>query len=134
MLGESKKKRFIPDMGLINCRYKLVLLGTSSVKRALRIVTWDPMPRIEKDVPFDWKADTWYSMKMSVDIVDGEAHVKGRVWPRGEKEPSDWHIEVIDPHPNTEGSAGLYAYSVNITAKSHGTPVYFDNVEVTSNK
>ena len=133
MYGESKKKRFIPDMGLLNSRYKLVMLGSSSMKRALRLVTWDPMPRIQKDVPFDWKADTWYSVKLSVDVVDGKAHVKGRVWPRGEKEPSDWQIEITDPHPNTGGSPGLYAYSVNITAKSHGTPVYFDNVAVTPN-
>ena len=134
MNGVSKKKRFMPDMGLLNSRYKMILLGTSELKRTLRLVTWDPMPRLQTDVDFDWKADTWYTMKMSVDIVDGKGLVRGKVWKRGEKEPDAWSIEMTDPVPNTGGSPGLYAYSVSITSKSAGTPVYFDNVSVTKNK
>ena len=133
MLGESKKKRFIPDMGLINSRYNLILLGTSEMTRKLRLVTWDPMPRLQKDIEFDWKPDAWYSVKMSVDIKDGKGLVKGKVWPRGDKEPAEWTIEAEDPYPNAAGSPGLYAYSVNITSKSPGTPVYFDNVSITRN-
>jgi outer membrane protein assembly factor BamB len=134
MLGESKKKRFIPDMGLLNARYKLILLGSSEMTRKLRLVTWDPMPRLQKDIDFDWKPDIWYTAKLSVDIKDGKAIVQGKVWERGTPEPDAWTLSVEDPYPNTMGSPGLYAYSVNITSKSPGTPVYFDNVEITRNK
>ncbi len=133
MLGEAKKKRFIPDMGLINCRYNLVLLGTSEMKRTLRLVTWAPMPRLQKDIDFDWKPGVWYSVKLSVDVKNGKGLINGKVWPRGEKEPTKWTIQAEDPHPNPAGSPGLYAYSVNITSRTPGTPVYFDNVSITRN-
>ncbi|CAM2009843.1 outer membrane protein assembly factor BamB family protein [Acanthopleuribacter pedis] len=131
--GEAKRKRFVPDMGLINSRYFMVLMGTVR-KRVVRLVTWDPMPRLQVDVPFAWEAEKWYTMKMSYDIVDGKGLVRGKVWERGTEEPKDWTIEMTDPVPNEGGSPGLYGYSVAITAKSPGTPVYYDNVVVEMNK
>ena len=77
-MGQAKKKRFMPDMGLLNSRYKMILLGTSEMTRTLRLVTWDPMPRLQKDIPFEWKADTWYTMKLSVHIQSGHALVQGK--------------------------------------------------------
>ena len=133
MYGASKKRRFWPDMGLINSRYNMILMGTTR-KPALRLVSWDPMPRIQKDVPFDWKPDTWYTMKMVYSIKDGKGWVRGKVWPRGGQEPEAWSIEVMDPSPNTGGSPALYAYSVAISETSPGTEVFFDNVHVTKNK
>ena len=133
LMGRAKKKRFMPDMGLLNSRYKMILLGTSEITRTLRLVTWDPMPRLRKDIDFDWKADAWYSMKLSVHIQSGRAMVRGKVWPRGTEEPEKWTIEMEDPYPNGAGSPGLYAYSVAITSKSAGTSVYFDNVSIMAN-
>ncbi|MDJ0839127.1 MAG: PQQ-binding-like beta-propeller repeat protein [Acidobacteriota bacterium] len=131
--GQSKKRRFWPDMGLINSRYMLRVMGTTK-KPVVRLVSWDPMPRIQKDVPFDWKTDAWYTAKLSYDFVDGKGMVRAKVWPRGEAEPKDWTIEMVDPSPNTGGSPGLYGYSVAISEKSPGTPVYYDNVKITRNK
>lgn len=133
MYGQSKRGRFLPDMGLLNSRYRMILLGTTR-PRSLRLVTWDPMPRLQVDVPFDWQPDTWYTMKLSVEERDGQGLVRGKVWPQGAEEPEAWSIEMVDPHPNLRGSAGLYAYSVAITEKSPGTEVYFDNVAITRNK
>ena len=133
ILGRAKKNRFFPDMGLINCRYLMYLTGTSERMRMLRLVSWAPIPRIQKDVSFPWSVDTWYSMKVSVDTEHGQTIVRGKVWPRDDDEPAEWTTEMIDPSPNVAGSPGLYAYSVSITEKSPGTEVLFDNVEVTDN-
>jgi len=133
MLGQSKKRRFYPDMGLINSRYLMILLGTER-KPTLRLVTWAPVPRLQKDVLFDWEPDKWYTMKMAYSIKDGKGWVRGKVWPQGEAEPSDWTIEMMDPIPNEGGSPALYGYSVAISEKSHGTEVFYDNVIVTPNE
>jgi hypothetical protein len=133
MLGVSKKKRFIPDMGLINSRYLLILTGTTERTRKLRLVSWAPIPRIQKEIEFPWDPDVWYAVKLSVDVTDGGGLVRGKVWPRGDPEPDAWSIGMTDPSPNPAGSPGLYAYSVSITPKTKGTEVLFDNVEVARN-
>jgi hypothetical protein len=132
LYGQSKKRRFWPDMGLINCRYNMTLMGTTRTP-TLRLVTYDPIPRLQKDVEFDWKPDTWYTMKMRYAIEDGVGHVRGKVWPRGEAEPEAWTIEMTDPLPNPEGSPALYGYSTAITETSTGTEVFYDNVSITRN-
>lgn len=119
-----------PDMGLINSRYKLILLDK---EEALRIVSYSPIPRIQKDVPLEWKTDVWYQAKLSVDLQGDNALVRGKVWPRDEAEPEVWTIEVVDPCPNDEGSPGLYAYSKGTTAVKPGATVFFDNYRVTRN-
>ena len=133
LLGVSKKKRFLPDMGLINSRYLLVLTGTSERKRMLRLVSWSPEPRIVAEADYSWQGDTWYTTKISVDIQDGWGIIKGKVWKRSDPEPAGWTLTLEDPAPNPAGSPGLYAYAVSITSKSKGTEVLFDNVMITNN-
>ena len=133
VLGISKKNRFLPDMGLINSRYLLILTGTSERKRMLRLVSWSPVPRVIAEVDYPWKGDTWYTTKISVDIQNGQGIVKGKVWKRGDTEPADWTLTLEDPVGNPAGSPGLYAYAVSITGKSKGTEVLFDNVAITAN-
>lgn len=135
MMGASKKKRFVGDMGLINSRYLMIALGSSAGRtRKLRLTSWAALPRVQKDIPFDWKPDTWYTMKLTVDVKEGEGHIRGKLWPQGEEEPEAWTIEMVDPHPNLEGSPGLYGYSVAITSKTHGTEIFYDNVTVSRNE
>lgn len=130
MLGVSKKRRFLPDMGLINCRYLLILTGTSERTRKLRLVSWTPEPRIVREIEYPWKGDTWYSTELSVDVKDDKGFIAAKVWPRGETKPNEWTLTMEDPSPNPEGSPGIYAYSVAITDKSKGTEVLFDNVAI----
>ena len=40
---------------------------------------------------------------------------------------------MMDPHPNREGSAGIYGYSVGTTSKSDGPEILFDNFKVMKN-
>jgi outer membrane protein assembly factor BamB len=114
------EKRRRGDAGLINARYRLELIGNIS---RLRVISWVPGPRFEAKIEgFKWEPDRWYRVKFRVDLADGKAYPKVKVWPRDEQEPADWMLEAEDPQPNLEGSAGIYAYSLK--------PVYFDNVRV----
>ena len=129
LLGEPKKGRrpTLSDMGLINARYKMILLG---YEKAIRLVTYSPIPRLQVEVPFEWEANTWYRAKFSFEVIGGKGYARGKVWQRNEQEPADWMIEMIDPCPNLEGSPGLYAYSKGTTGRKPGAPVYFDNYRV----
>ena len=107
------------DLGLVNARYNLELLGST---QRLRVVSWVPGPRFEKQIEFPWEAGRWYTAILRVELEDGRAHLHGKVWPRGQVEPDAWTIEGVDPQPNQEGAAGIYANSL--------APLYFDNVKI----
>jgi len=126
----------LPDLGVINARYTLQLAGN---KQELRILSWEALPRIDKTLEFPWKADAWYTLKLTTEYRNGSAVIRGKAWPRGEPEPSKWTIEVEDPRPNREGSAALYAYATGILQDKDGKVIpgaesYFDNIQVTPNK
>ncbi|MHC5181503.1 MAG: outer membrane protein assembly factor BamB family protein [Planctomycetota bacterium] len=107
ILGESKKNRFLPDMGLINSRYLLILTGTSERTRKLRLVAWSPVPRLMREIEFPWEPDTWYTAKLSYDKTDNQGIVKAKVWQRGTPEPDDWTLTMQDLSPHLGGSPGL---------------------------
>lgn len=130
LMGKLARKRFKPDMGLINSRYRFIMMG---MRKRLRIETWSPLPRLRHDVAFPWDPEVWYRAKFSVLLEGDQARVRAKVWPREEPEPGAWNIEVLDPHPNREGSAGLYGYSVGTTSKSDGPEILFDNFKVVKN-
>jgi outer membrane protein assembly factor BamB len=124
-----------PDVGVVNQRYTLLLDGKIdpvTQKRQFRIVTWEALPRINHGIDFDWKPDTWYTMKFVVEVANGKATLKGKVWERDQKEPEKWTIEFTDPMPNTEGCPALYAYISNTDSspKNPGAECYFDNLSI----
>lgn len=130
LLGAPKGERFKPDMGLINSRYIFMMRGQA---QELRLVSWSPLPRIQKDVPFEWQTDKWYRAKFEVEARENDAVVRAKVWPKDSEEPGSWSIEMIDPCPNREGSAGIYGYSTGTTSKSKGTEIFYDNILITRN-
>ncbi len=130
LLG-TQVKNDLPDMGIINSRYSLVLDGN---KQLLRIMSWEALPRVDKGVAFKWKANTWYHMKLMVEPTTAKAYVKAKVWPKGEPEPAAWTSEFEDPCPNLEGSPALYGYATGILDPAIGTEVLYANVKVSPNK
>lgn len=121
----------MPDVGLTNSRYVLILDGN---KQELKIISWEstPKPRVEKTIAFPWKSNTWYRMKLTVTVHEGRGYIRGKVWPRDQPEPGEWAIEYEDPVPNREGAPALYAYMTGI-AEGYPTEAYYDNVEITPN-
>jgi len=115
----TKNRRRLPDLGLIANRYMLDMQG---IHQRLEVRSWSSDLRMRQFIDFKWDVDVWYTMKMKVDIEEGKAIVRGKVWKKGETEPNAWTIEVEDPLPVYEGSPGLYGYSP--------ATIYFDNVKV----
>lgn len=113
----------MPDVGLIAQGYTIDLQG---VNQKLQVRAWDSAFRIEKNVAFAWKPNTWYTMKFQVATKDGKAELRGKVWPRGEKEPEQWTLTAEDGAPNQTGSPGLYGNATN-------AEIFLDNIKVQPN-
>ncbi|HEX4591487.1 MAG TPA: PQQ-binding-like beta-propeller repeat protein, partial [Gemmataceae bacterium] len=135
-MSAAFKNDNLPDMGVVNCRYSLTMSGN---KQEVRLSSWDAQKRIDKTIPFPWKAGEWFRCKLDV-VPQGESDVvRGKVWPRDKPEPADWTIEVTDPRPNREGSPALYGNATGIRdetagAEATGAEAFFDNVSVTPRK
>ncbi|MBY0232378.1 MAG: PQQ-like beta-propeller repeat protein [Gemmataceae bacterium] len=126
----NKVRGSMADMGIGAMRYSLTLMGNEQV---LRLNTWDALygGRVNKEMKFDFKPDTWYRMKLA---ASSKGEVRGKVWARGEKEPAEWTLEISDPVPNAEGAPLLYGYANGtIDAARPGPDAFFDNVKITKN-
>lgn len=129
-LRGAKKNGKMPDMGLINSRYTLDVMGS---QQQLQLRSWTPRLelRFAKTIPFTWTSDTWYTVKFRSEVVEekgvaSKIVLKGKVWPKGEAEPTAWLIEGEDLTPNTNGSPGLFG-------NSGDAEVFIDNVTVKTN-
>jgi outer membrane protein assembly factor BamB len=121
----------MPDVGVVANRYTLMLQGNI---QKLRIVSWSALPRVDSTVDFDWKPGTWYHLKLTAEVKGGKALVKGKCWPRGQDEPSNWTVTLTDAFPNEEGAPALYGYVTGIPEGGAGTDIYYANVRITPNK
>ena len=120
----TEKRRQMGDAGVVAQRYALVLFGNH---QQLELQSWQPETTRTAKVPFTWKADTWYRLKLQVEnLPDGKTRVRGKAWPAAETEPAAWTIEKIDPIPNRQGSPGIYADAP--------FEIFFDNLKVTANE
>lgn len=119
-----EKRRQMGDVGVTAQRYTLVLFGNN---QQLELFSWEPETKRNVEVPFTWKPDTWYHLKLCVEnIADGKVHIRGKAWPTAESEPDGWLIDHVDPIGNREGSPGLFGDA------TYG--VFFDNLKVTANQ
>jgi outer membrane protein assembly factor BamB len=119
----TEKRRQMGDAGVVAQRYSLVLFGNH---QRLELESWQPETARTVKVPFAWKADTWYRLKLEVqNMPDGKTRVRGKAWPVGESEPGSWLIERVDTIPNRNGSPGIYADAP--------FEIYFDNIKVAPN-
>jgi outer membrane protein assembly factor BamB len=121
----------MPEIGIVANRYTLLLVGNV---QKLRLQSWDALPRVDKTIDFNFQPGVWYTMKLTTAIQGDKGVVRGKVWPKEEKEPVAWSIEVTDSRPITEGSAALYGYVTGNFNDQPGTEIYYDNVRITPNK
>jgi outer membrane protein assembly factor BamB len=121
----TERNQLMPEMGLINQRYVLAMQPSQK----LQIRSWASRLelRFAKTIPFEWKPNEWYTMKFQCSNRDGKAELRGKVWPRGSAEPSQWSIEAADAAPNTAGSPGMFG-------NSSDAEFMIDNVQVTPNE
>ncbi|MBI3049620.1 MAG: PQQ-binding-like beta-propeller repeat protein [Acidobacteria bacterium] len=120
----NTRRRQMGDVGITAQRYSLVLYGNS---QRLKIEPWEPETARTVTVPFAWKPDTWYRLKLRVEnLPNGQVRARGKAWPAGEPEPAAWIIEKLDPIGNRQGAPGLF-----INAQFGA---YYDNVVLTKNQ
>lgn len=119
-----ERRRQMGDGGVVAQRYALVLFGAH---QRLDLESWQPETSRTVRVPFTWKGDTWYRMKLEVqNLPGGKVRARGKVWPVEEGEPLGWLIERVDPIGNRQGSPGLYGDAP--------FDIYYDNLKITANK
>lgn len=120
----TEKNHKLPNAGLINGRYVFGIRGQSG---QLRLDSWSPNDyRAQVMADFDAQPNTWYTMKLKVVPKKDAADVRGKIWRRGEAEPEEWSIEMVDHAPNLQGSPGLYG-------NSGDAEIYLDNIVVSPN-
>ncbi|HLL77228.1 MAG TPA: PQQ-binding-like beta-propeller repeat protein [Pyrinomonadaceae bacterium] len=124
----TMRRRQQGDAGVIAQRHVLVLYGN---KQELSLEPWQPETERTVKVPFEWKPDVWYRMKLTVEnLPGGKTRARGKVWPVGQPEPAAWIIDHTDVLPHRQGAPGIYG---NALAESQAA-VFFDNIKVTPNR
>jgi outer membrane protein assembly factor BamB len=114
------RRRQQGDAGLIAQRYVLALYGNSQM---LHLEPWQPETARTVTVPFAWKSDTWYRLKLEVrNLGTGTTRARGKVWLASEKEPEAWMVQRFDPYPNRKGAPGIFGNAL--------AEIYFDNLKV----
>ncbi|GAB4142584.1 MAG: hypothetical protein Tsb009_12990 [Planctomycetaceae bacterium] len=121
--GSQRTIRKMPDIGLAGQRYVLDMMGA---KQQLQIRTWHPQLRMANSVPFSWKPNVWYTLKMKCSVKDGMAVLQAKCWERGTPEPKNWMLEARDESPNRNGSPGLFGNAVD-------AEIFYDNIKVYKN-
>ncbi len=114
----------MPDAGIIASGYELTMRAQN---HKAKLDSWASNNyRSFKEVPFTPEPGKWYTLKLTVAPEKGEVKVRGKIWPRGEKEPADWTMEVVDKSPNLRGTPAVYG-------NSGDAEIYLDNFSVTAN-
>ena len=116
----------MPDAGVIDSRYVLELQGST---QTLNIHVWQGAAAdyTSKSIPFKWKGDIWYRLKLKVSQEGDKARMQGKAWQADQPEPKEWTIELEDINPNRHGNPGLWGFS-------NDHEIFYDNIIVTPNE
>lgn len=126
-----ERRRQMGDVGIVAQRYELVLFGNH---QRVELQPWQPETERTVKADYKWKPDTWYTMKLEVQSLDGtKVRARGKVWPKGEPEPAAWTVERLDPIGSLHGSPGIYADAMN-SAANGGSEMFYDNIKVYKNR
>ena len=117
-------RRVKSTIGLINQRYNCSLIGNANL-----IEISSNHERVKESVSFPIQANTWYTLKVRVDINDdGSGVIRGKAWEKESDEPDAWTIEVNHKKAHKKGAPGLFGFSPQ-SQKS----VFVDNIQITPN-
>jgi outer membrane protein assembly factor BamB len=120
----ATRRRQMGDIGITAQRYSLVLYGNS---QELKLEPWEPEVKRTVTLPYAWKPDTWYHLKLRVEnLPDGKVRARGKVWPTGQAEPAQWTIDKVDPIGNRQGAPGVFAFA------QFGA--FVDNIKIVANQ
>src|SRR5204862_5480615 len=101
-----ERRRQMGDVGITAQRYTLVLYGNA---QKLKLESWEPETTRTVTVPFEWKPDAWYRLKVRVqNQPNGSVRAQGKAWPVGQPEVAAWLIDKIEQEGHRQGAAGLF--------------------------
>ena len=124
--ADADKNSKIPDIGLINQRYRFEMMGAA---QKLKLYSWIPHDKKVHEVDFPWQPEAWYTMKLTMNVEDRDGSkvsvCRGKAWKRGEAEPEKWSIEWTDSPANLQGSPGL-------SGNAKDAEIFIDNLKVTA--
>ena len=69
------RRRQMADVGITAQRYSLVLYGNA---QQLKLEPWEPETQRTVTVPFAWKPDTWYRLKLRVENLPNGTGARAR--------------------------------------------------------
>jgi outer membrane protein assembly factor BamB len=125
-----ERRRLMGDIGVVAQRYELVVFGNH---QELHLQPWQPETARTVKIPFKFDKDVWYTMKLEVQTLKGtNVRARGKVWPKGQPEPTAWTIERVDPIGSLKGAPGIYADAPSRVGG--GSELYYDNIKVYKNK
>lgn len=114
----------MPDIGLSAQGYTLDMQGD---QQKLQVRLWDAqLERFSKTIDFAWEPNKWYTMKFQASVKDDKATLRAKVWPRDEKEPSQWTLEATDDLPVYAAAPGMFGNATN-------AEIFIDNIKVYPN-
>ncbi len=117
-------RRVKSTVGLVNQRYICALIGNSNL---LEISS--NHERVKESVDFPVSANTWYTLKVRVDLNDdGSGVIRAKAWEKSSPEPDAWTIEVTHKVAHSKGAPGIFGFS-HQSQKS----VFVDNLSITPN-
>ena len=100
-------------------------LMVAPMKKALEIRKEDS---VVATVPFDWKSDSWTSLKLQLtEVKPGTWKLQGKAW-SGAEEPKEWQVSTETTTAPSSGKASVWG---NPFA---GTPIQFDDIVVSEAK
>lgn len=114
-------RRIMSTVGFVNQRYLIALVGNAQI-----LEVSSNYERVQQAVKFPIKPNTWYHLKTHVKAnADGTGTVFAKAWPREEKEPADWTIEVPLTKAHTHGAPAVFAFSPQAQKR-----VFIDNIHL----
>jgi outer membrane protein assembly factor BamB len=114
-------RRIMSTVGFVNQRYLITLVGNAQI---LEISS--NHDRLKESVKFTIAPNTWYRLKTHVKAnADGTGTVFAKAWPRGEKEPAAWTMEVPLKKAHPHGAPAVYAFSPQSQKR-----VFIDNIKL----
>ncbi len=118
-------RRIMSTVGFVNQRYLIALVGNAQI-----LEVSSNYERVQQSVKFPIKPNTWYHLKTRVKAnPDGTGTVFAKAWPRADKEPADWTIEVPLTKAHPHGAPAVFAFSPQVQKR-----VFIDNIKLSPAK
>lgn len=115
----TKKGRKFPAFGVSVGGVAGFRLQVSAAKKTLEIFQGD---EVRQSVAYEWKDESWTSLRVQVRKAGAEWVVEGKAWPAGTPEPAPWTITFTTKDEPPGGRPGIWGSPFS------GTPIRFDDL------